>query len=77
MYSTIFNVKQNGRSLSEYYSELKGLFYELNIYPPTVVDLVKLQRQRKELYVSAFVYGLDGDYKEAKKNILASLLLPG
>ena len=59
LYEKSFSLRQDGYSLSDYYSELKGTLDELDFYQPHVLDLKVLHQYRDELVVANFISGLD------------------
>ncbi|XP_018716081.2 uncharacterized protein LOC108954493 [Eucalyptus grandis] len=59
LYEKIFNFKQGDKSLGEYYSALKGMWEELNLYQPITTDLERLKTQRVEFQVAKFLSRLN------------------
>ncbi|XP_048132459.1 uncharacterized protein LOC115726562 isoform X2 [Rhodamnia argentea] len=76
LYEKIFNFKQGDKSLGEYYSALKGMWEELNLYQPITTDLERLKTQRAEFQVAKFLSGLNTDLQLVKSQLLAGEQVP-
>ncbi|XP_030521717.1 uncharacterized protein LOC115734883 [Rhodamnia argentea] len=76
LYEKIFNFKQGDNSLGEYYSALKGMWEELNLYQPITTDLERLKTQRTEFQVAKFLSGLNADLQPVKSQLLAGEKVP-
>ncbi|KAL3721854.1 hypothetical protein ACJRO7_034230 [Eucalyptus globulus] len=76
LYEKIFNFKQGDKSLGEYYSALKGMWEELNLYQPITTDLERLKTQRSEFQVAKFLSGLNADLQPVKSQLLAGDRVP-
>ncbi|KAK3420744.1 hypothetical protein EUGRSUZ_G01582 [Eucalyptus grandis] len=76
LYEKIFNFKQGDKSLGEYYSALKGMWEELNLYQPITTDLERLKTQRSEFQVAKFLSGLNADLQPVKSQLLAGERVP-
>lgn len=59
LYEKIFNFKQGDKSLGEYYSALKGMWEELNLYQPITTDFERPKTQRADFQVAKFLFGLN------------------
>ena len=57
VYQNLF-LKQNEKSISDYYSTFRRLVDELTHYHPVTADVEVLKTQREEFYVSKFLDGL-------------------
>ena len=52
----LFEFKQGNRSVSEFYSEVKGLIDELEMHQPSVTDATTLRGYRQDLAVKVFIW---------------------
>jgi len=76
----IQNYKQGDSTISEYYTRLKILWKEIEIYRCVVLynctskcscDLIpKLQRERKDDYVIRFLRGLNDEYSQVRSQVM-------
>jgi len=51
IYERLFELKQGGRSVPEFYNELKGLIDELEMHQPAVTDAATLREYLQDLAV--------------------------
>ena len=58
MYERLFELKQEDRSVHEFYGELKGLIDELEMHQPAVTDAAILRGYHQDLAVSKFLSSL-------------------
>ncbi|KAF3775236.1 hypothetical protein EJ110_NYTH50939 [Nymphaea thermarum] len=75
LHHDIHQMRQDGRPLHTYYSNLKSMFERLNSYFPAC----KCEQQkayRDMLMVGVFLSGLDSMYESAKNQMLISPLIP-
>ena len=77
LYEKIFTTRQSGKSLPEYYSNLKNRWNELLQYRPFTSDLVQQQqRHQEDFMIASLLFGLNTDLRSFKDQILASETLP-
>ncbi|XP_043693371.1 uncharacterized protein LOC122643864 [Telopea speciosissima] len=76
VYERFFSFKQDGKSLGEYYSSLKGMWEELNVYHPISTDAAVIKSQRSEFLVAKFLSGLDSDLQSVKSQLLTGEKIP-
>uniref|UniRef100_A0A803MDR9 Retrotransposon Copia-like N-terminal domain-containing protein n=1 Tax=Chenopodium quinoa TaxID=63459 RepID=A0A803MDR9_CHEQI len=82
----VYDLKQNGRSLSDYYTEMSSLWEEiegLNLLPPITemnsevnVFISALNQQKDEHNLFQFLNGLDEDYTALRSQIFMQSPLP-
>ncbi|KAL2892467.1 Gag polyprotein [Bienertia sinuspersici] len=82
----LYDTKQNGRPVSEYYTTMKAIWVELetlNILPPITQMTVEVNRfvqvlnaQKEELRLFQFLNGLDEEYGAQRSQILMMTELP-
>uniref|UniRef100_A0A803MUY4 Retrovirus-related Pol polyprotein from transposon TNT 1-94-like beta-barrel domain-containing protein n=1 Tax=Chenopodium quinoa TaxID=63459 RepID=A0A803MUY4_CHEQI len=82
----VYDLKQNGRSLSDYYTEMSSLWEEiegLNLLPPITemnsevnAFVSALNQQKDEQHLFQFLNGLDEDYTALRSQILMQSPLP-
>ncbi|KAK9089310.1 hypothetical protein Scep_028392 [Stephania cephalantha] len=76
----MMNTLQQGMTVSAYYTKLKGIWEELNIYsqiPPCTCGLAKvLVGEREKEKVHRFLMGLNEKYKIVRSQILNTEPLP-
>ena len=58
IYERLFELKQEDKSVLEFYGELKSLIDELEMYQLAVIDAATLREYRQDLTVSKFLYDL-------------------
>ncbi|KAF6155451.1 hypothetical protein GIB67_019977, partial [Kingdonia uniflora] len=58
--------KDEDRTLGKYYTELRRMWEELNMYRPLILDLTKLEKQCEEFRVAKFLAGLRPEYEYIK-----------
>ena len=58
LYEELFACRQGTRTLQSYYGSVDGIFTNLELYQPLVLDLDTLRRYRDELRAGAFLSGL-------------------
>ncbi|XP_043710586.1 uncharacterized protein LOC122659549 [Telopea speciosissima] len=76
LYKKFFSFKQDGKSLGEYYSSLKGMWEELNVYQPISTDAAVIKSQRSEFLVAKFLSGLDSDLQSITSQLLIGEKIP-
>lgn len=72
----IFRSEQQGRSLKDYYSFVKGRWEELGLYQPYPKDIETWIHQREQLKVVSFLAGLDASYISFRNQFLSGADLP-
>jgi len=58
IYKRLLELKQEDKSVVEFYEELKGLIDELEMHQPVVTDAATLREYRQNLTVSKFLCGM-------------------
>jgi len=58
IYERLFELKQEDRSVPEFYCEVKGLIDELEMHQASVTDATTLRGYRQDFAVSKFLSGL-------------------
>uniref|UniRef100_A0A5B6ZV70 Integrase catalytic domain-containing protein n=1 Tax=Davidia involucrata TaxID=16924 RepID=A0A5B6ZV70_DAVIN len=76
LYQDIFSLQQGDRSVDEYFSILKGMWDELNVYQPLSTDLKIQQRHREEFRVAKFLSGLKPELAPISSQILSGREIP-
>ena len=71
LYEDIFSFEQGDRSVDDYFSILKGMWDELNVYQPLTTDLKKQQQHREEFWVAKFLSGLKKELVPVSSQILS------
>ena len=59
LYEKLFSLKQNGRSVNEYFAGLKDIVDEILLYHPLSCDAATCKTQWDEFLVAKFLSGLD------------------
>lgn len=72
----IFKMKQEERTLKDYYSSVKGKWEELSLYQPYPQTLAMWKMQQEQLKVVTFLSGLADHYESAKQQYQVVNFLP-
>ena len=71
-----YHLKQDGRSVTDYFASLKRVHEELNVIQPLSTDLDVMRRQREQMVVLRFLAGLTSEFDSVKAQILGGAELP-
>lgn len=63
LYENILMSQQSEKSVSDYYSTLRGMWEESNMYQPMTNDIEQLKRQREKFQVAKFLSGLNTNFQ--------------
>ena len=61
VYEQLFTIRQGERSVQEYFTHLRALLDELEMYQPLTGDVSQMKRYREELAVSVYLFSLNSD----------------
>lgn len=70
IYENIFSLQQEEGSVDDYFSKLKAIWDELNVYQPSTTDLAIQKKYRNEFQVAKFLSGLKTNLKPMGSHIL-------
>ncbi|KAH6798462.1 hypothetical protein C2S51_034946 [Perilla frutescens var. frutescens] len=76
LYEKLFSHCQDGQSVNDYFSTLKGLADEILVYHPLSCDATTRQKQWEEFMVAKFLSGLDHSLRPTRDSLLASDNVP-
>ena len=71
-----YHLKQDGRSVTDYFASLKRVYEELNVIQPLSTDLEVMRKQREQMVVLRFLAGLTSKFDAVKAQILGGAELP-
>ena len=76
LYQDMFSLQWGDRSVEEYFSLLKGMWDEFNVYQPLTTDLQKQQKHKDEFRVSKFLSGLKPKLTPIRSQVLSGKDIP-
>ncbi|XP_039139827.1 uncharacterized protein LOC120277136 [Dioscorea cayenensis subsp. rotundata] len=77
LYEQLFTARQGDRTAPQFFTHIRSLLDELDIYQPLVLDLATLRRYRNEVAVIAYLSGLPVEMQnQVKGSILSSERMP-
>jgi len=71
MYEDLFSLRQDDKSLKDYYIHFKGMIDKLNRYHPVTNDIEVIKKQLDELYIFKFLSELSSQLKSLRGHLLA------
>ncbi|XP_078167313.1 uncharacterized protein LOC144562057 [Carex rostrata] len=72
----ITQIKQNQRSITQYFGAMKAKWDELDIHQPEITDLQKLKERKDQDRIFQFLANLDPSYEQVRTQILFGANLP-
>lgn len=76
LYEKLFSHTQDGQSVNDYFSTLKGIADEILVYHPLCCDATTWKTQWEEFMVAKFLSGLDANLRPVRDNLLSSDNVP-
>ncbi|KAL0386536.1 UNVERIFIED_CONTAM: hypothetical protein Slati_4545400 [Sesamum latifolium] len=76
LYEKLFSLKQDGRSVTDYFASLKGVPDEILLYHPLNYVAKARHAQWEEFLVAKFLSGLDSTLRATRNSLLSSDSVP-
>ncbi|XP_068657985.1 uncharacterized protein [Aristolochia californica] len=72
LYVKFFNMKHGGRSMTDYFTEIRGLQQEISTFHPFTTNIEDIRKKENQIQVAQFLDGLGLKYDAIRAQLLVN-----
>ncbi|XP_068642156.1 uncharacterized protein [Aristolochia californica] len=72
LYMKFFNMKRGGRSVTDYFTEMRGVLQEINTFHPFTMNVEDIRKKENQIQVARFLDGLGHEYDAIRTQLLVN-----